>query len=109
MNCYCQRDYETVANFYGTLLDVMTEHYAVFRKKYNVNIPFLSIERTDEKLVRRPRDFEDNLKEKMIEFQKECIALVDAGYYNAAFTEEHQERFRKEIAEYQSARNEVWE
>ena len=108
-SCCCPRDYEAVATMYGTLLDVMTDHYVIFRRQYHLNIPFIKINRIEEKYVRYPRGFEDNLKEKRIQFAKECISLVDAGYSNSLFNDIHQERFRKEIAEYQMSRNEVWE
>ena len=104
-NCYCSRDYDNMVIFASALNEVLTERYLIFRKQKR----FLFWDCVGEINVRMPKHYKDNYKEELIKFKMQCIELIDKGYNNEYMTEEVQERWRKEIADYLMSKNKVWE
>lgn len=108
--CHCHDDgYESRRMLAQAFWYSMTDFYAVFRKTSKIQFLFWTLDHNETVDVRMPKHHEDNYAEKVMQFKKECVALVDQGYTNGNVTTEVIEKWRAVIAEYQQAKGEVWE
>lgn len=87
----------------------MTEYYAVFHKASKIQFLFWTLDHDETVDVHIPKHHQDNYAEKLMQFKKECVALIDQGYANGNVTPELAEKWRVEIADYQQGKQEVWE
>jgi hypothetical protein len=88
---------------------VMTDYYIIFRKPAPYQFLFWTIDHDETASVLMPKHYEDNYMEKVMQFRKDCIALIDKGYSCGKITEVTEEWWRETISDYQQKRNEVWE
>lgn len=102
-NCYYNYDSNRI--FWSAFAEALTERYWIFRKQKR----FLFWDYIEEINVRVPKHYEDQYKQKRIEFKMKCVGLVDQGYNNGYMTEDLLECWRKEIADYLMNKNTVWE
>lgn len=109
MRCRCYKDDEGMRMLGSALAYAMTEYYAVFRKKRIIRFLFWDIQHEDTVDVHIPKYHEDNYQDKLMEFKKECIALIDLGYTNGNIDDILTEEWREQIAEHQQKLGRVWE
>lgn len=88
---------------------VMTDYYIIFRKPAPYQFLIWTIKHDETMPVRMPKHYEDNYAEKVIQFRKNCVSLIDRGYSCGKITQDTIDWWRDVISEYQQRKNEVWE